>query len=378
MANKCTKIIAEIGRVLIGCTFVFSGFVKAVDPLGSAYKFHDYFATWGINWLEWTTLPASFGLSALEFALGVCLLFGVYRKLVSWLILLFMAFMTLLTLYLAIYNPVTDCGCFGDALVITNWQTFYKNVVLIAFSIIVFIYNQQLTRLCAKKWQKWICAFSCIFILGFSFYCYTFLPVLDFRPYKIGNNILELSAIPDDAESDVYETTLVYEKNGVKQKFSLNDYPKGDPEWKFVETTNTLIKKGYEPPIHYFIITTEDGEEITDVVLADTSYTFLLIAHKLTQAKDSHCERINWIFDYAAENNYRFLCLTASTSNEIEEWKSNTGAEYPFCITDGTTLKTIIRSNPGLVLLKDAKVIGKWPHTRLPKRSDLTKLMDKQ
>ncbi|MDR1683137.1 MAG: DoxX family protein [Candidatus Symbiothrix sp.] len=374
MANKFKKIIVEIARILLGCTFVFSGFVKAVDPLGGAYKFHDYFAAWGIDWLDFLSLPASFGLSALEFTLGICLLLGVYRIIVSWFILAFMAFMTLLALYLAIYNPVTDCGCFGDALVITNWQTFYKNLILIALAIIVFVWNKKITRFVPKKIQKWATTCIILFILGVSYYCYTHLPILDFRPYKIGNNIRELMEIPDDAEQDVYETALIYEKNGVQQKFSLTDYPKNDTAWKFVETINTLIKKGYEPPIHDFTITTENGDEITDVVLNDTSCTFLLIAHKLEKANDSHIDKINNIYDWANDNNYRFLCLTASTADEIEAWRTSTGAEYPFCITDDVTLKTIIRSNPGLVLIKDAVVIDKWPNSCLPMEKEINSL----
>ncbi|GHU73372.1 hypothetical protein FACS189413_17690 [Bacteroidia bacterium] len=374
MVNKFKKIVVEIVRILLGCTFVFSGFVKAVDPLGSSYKFHDYFEAWSMNWLDFISLPASFGLSALEFVLGVCVLTGVYRKITAWLVLLFMCVMTPLTLYLAIFNPVTDCGCFGDAWVITNWQTFFKNAVLVTAAVFLLIWNQHLTKIFYDRRNIWIAGGTAVFILGISLYCYLYLPILDFRPYKVGNNIRELMEIPGDAEADVYEIHLIYEKDGVQQKFSLENYPKGDSTWTFVETVNTLIKKGYEPPIHDFTITTEDGDEITDEVLNDTSYTFLLIAHKLTKASDSHIEQINELYDYALQNKFRFLCLTASTPGEIEAWRTGAGAEYPFCITDDTTLKTIIRSNPGLMLIKDATIIKKWPDKRLPPEKEINLL----
>jgi uncharacterized membrane protein YphA (DoxX/SURF4 family) len=368
---KSKKIVVEICRILIGLVFIFSGFVKAVDPLGSAYKFHDYFAAWGMTFFDFAALPASFFLSALEFTLGVCLLAGVYRKIVSGLVLLFMSFMTLLTLYLAIFNPVTDCGCFGDALIITNWQTFFKNLVLITAAILVFLWRKEMTRLFSRKSRSIVVVFTAIFISGVSFYCYTYLPILDFRPYKIGNNISELMQIPEGAATDVYETTLVYEKDGVSQAFSMENYPKGDSGWTFVETINTLITKGYEPPIHDFTITTEDGDDITDELLTDDTYTFLLIAHKLEEANDAYIDKINTLYDYARQNEYRFICLTASLPQPINEWRESTGAEYPFGTMDDIALKTIIRSNPGLVLLHKACVVNKWPDNRIPEEKEL-------
>ena len=369
---KYKKIAVEISRVFIGCVFLFSGFVKAVDPWGFAYKFHDYFAAWGVHFLDFFALPASFFLSALEFTLGLCLLAGVYRKIVSLLVLLFMCFMTPLTLYLAIFNPVTDCGCFGDAWVITNWQTFYKNIVLIIAATIVFLWHKQLTPLYSRKTHFWVATFTAVFILSLSVYCFLNLPVLDFRPYKIGNNILEGMSIPEGAETDVYETIFIYEKDGVQQPFSLDNYPKGDSGWTFVETINTLIQKGYEPPVHDFAITTEEGDDRTDEVLNDDGYTFLLIAHKLEKASDAHIDRINELYDYARKHDYRFICLTASLPESIDEWRKSTGAEYPFCTMDDVTLKTIIRSNPGLMLIKKATIVNKWSNRQLPDEADLS------
>jgi uncharacterized membrane protein YphA (DoxX/SURF4 family) len=364
------KIIVEISRILLGVVFVFSGFVKAIDPLGSAYKISDYFSAWGLQFLDFLALPGSFFQSTLEFVLGVFLLAGIYRKITSILVLMVMCFMTPLTLYLAIVNPITDCGCFGDALVITNWQTFYKNIVLLAAAVIAFLWHKQMSFLLSKKLRSPVLWFTFLFIIGLSCYCYTYLPVLDFRPYKIGNNISEGMAIPEDAETDVYEITFIYEKEGVKQEFTIDNYPKEDSGWTFVDTKSNLIRKGYEPSIHNFTITTEQGHDITDEILTDDNYTFLLIAHKLEEACDSNIDKINEIYDYAKQNGYNFICLTASLPSQIKEWKENTGAEYPFCTMDDVTLKTIIRSNPGLMLIKKGTIINKWPDRKIPKKID--------
>jgi uncharacterized membrane protein YphA (DoxX/SURF4 family) len=371
--GKYKKIIVEICRVILGIIFIFSGFVKAVDPWGSAYKIQEYLSSFGLSGLEFSALPASFIQSALEFSLGVFLLAGVYRKITGFLVLLVMCFMTPLTLYLAIANPVTDCGCFGDALVISNWQTFFKNIFLLAFSFIVFFGHKRMTFLFSKKSRSLVALYTVLFILDVSFHCYLNLPVLDFRPYKIGNNINELMEIPPDAEPDVYETTLIYEKEGVQQKFTIENYPR-DAGWTYVETINTLVKKGYEPPIHDFTITNEDGDDITGEILSDKRYTFLLIAHKLEDADDSHIDKINEMYDYARQHGYCFLCLTSSLPPQIKEWKESTGAEYPFYTTDDITLKTIIRSNPGLVLIKDAVIINKWAGREIPEEELLSPL----
>jgi hypothetical protein len=279
--------------------------------------------------------------------------------------------MTVLTLYLAIFNPVADCGCFGDALVISNWQTFYKNVILIIAAFLILLWNKQLTRLYSRKHRSWVVSFTCVFILSISVYCFLFMPILDFRPYKIGNSIPEMMRIPEGASRDAYKTTLIYEKGGIEQEFSIENYPKPGSGWTFVESINVLIEKGYEPPIRDFVIRTETDDDITDEVLTDGGYSFLLISNKLEKADDAKIANINSVYDYAVEHGYRFLCLTASLHHHINEWKESTGAEYPFCFTDDITLKTIVRSNPGLMLLKDGVIINKWPYRCIPSEIDL-------
>ncbi|MDR1437379.1 MAG: DoxX family protein [Candidatus Symbiothrix sp.] len=374
--EQTKKITVEFCRAFLGLVFVFSGFVKAVDPLGSAYKNQDYLSAFGLNLFDFSALPLAFIQIAVEFAMGVCLLLGIFRRFHSILFLAFMCVMTPLTLYLALENPVTDCGCFGDALIITNWQTFYKNIFLLAAALVVFFGYRQITSFYSRKSKFPVFFFAYAFILGVSFYCYTFLPILDFRPYKIGAHIPELMSIPEGAPEDEFETALVYSKDGAEREFSIKDYPKGDSSWMYVDTRVKLIKKGYEPPIHDFVITTGEGDDITEDVLANPSYTFLLIAHKLEKATDLRIDRINEIYDYSLRNNYGFYCLTSSSPDKIKEWKENTGAEYPVCTMDDIALKTIIRSNPGLLLMKEGQIINKWPDLRIPDESALEKPLE--
>jgi len=177
--------------------------------------------------------------------------------------------------------------------------------------------------------------------------------------------------IPEGAEQPVFDTKLIYSKNGIQRDFTIDNYPKDDTTWTFVDAKTITIKKGYEPPIHNFSITTEEGNDITDAVLADSDYTFLLVAHRLEEASDNNVDKINNIYDYSKKYGYHFYTLTSSLPVEIAEWTKNTGAEYPFASMDDITLKTIIRSNPGLVLLKDGTIVNKWPNTALPKLMDV-------
>lgn len=373
--EKIKKIAVEVSRVLIGLVFIFSGFVKAVDPLGSAYKYQDYFVAWGLDWLSFFALPMSFVLSTLEFLLGVCILLAVYRRISTILVFLFMLFMTPFTLYIAIANPVSDCGCFGDALVISNWETFFKNIVLLAAAISLFLWYKKMYAFFSYKMYWLLVLFSTSFILAVSFYCHQNLPILDFRPYKIGKSIPEGMKIPEGATPDKDITTFIYEKDGVQQEFSLEDAPMSDSTWVFVDARNRVVK-GYQPPINNFNIVNSLGDDITEEVLQHSGYTFLLIAHKLEKAEESNVDRINEIYDYSRQYGYAFYCLTGSAAEAIAEWVDNTGADYPICTTDEITLKTIIRSNPGLLLIKEGVIYNKWHNNNIPENDELDQPLD--
>lgn len=370
MVNLC--------RFVLGGTFIFSGFVKAIDPLGSFYKIQDYLVAFGMG--EWFPFYAmlffAILLSAIEFCIGIFLFMGIRRRLASSLALLLMCVMTPLTLYLAIADPVSDCGCFGDAVVLTNWQTFGKNVFLLFAAIVVFRERKQLIRFVTLKVEWMVSLYTILYIFVLSFGCLKDLPILDFRPYRIGINIVEGMEVPEGAEPSIFETRFVLEKDGNRQEFGLEDYP--DSTWTFIEARTILKKKGYEPPIHDFsLLEVETGEDITERVLSDDGYTFLLIAHRIEEADDSNIDLVNEVYDYCVEYGYTFYGVTSSSEEEIEYWCDRTGAEYPFCQMDDITLKTIIRSNPGLLLLKHGTILNKWSNNRLPDEYDLTDSLDK-
>ena len=350
---------------MLAAVFIFSGYVKAIDPLGTQYKLHDYAEAAGLSALapDWLTLSGSITLSAVEFCLGIFLLFAIQRRLTTRLTLIFIAVMTLVTLWLYIANPIEDCGCFGDALKLTNGQTLLKNLLLLACAIVVAWWPLKMVRFISESNQWIVINYTIIFIIGSSLWSLYTLPPFDFRPYHLGANISKGMEIPEGAPQPKFETTFIMEKDGQRQEFTLDDYP--DSTWTFIDSKTVQTEKGYVPPIHDFSIVLHE-EDITEQILEDPGYTFLLCSPHLENADDSNFGDIDQIYEYAEEHDYPFYCLTASTDEAINRWIELTGAEYPFYTTDETTLKTVIRSNPGLVLLKAGTIIGKWSHNDLP------------
>ena len=373
--SKIKNHILLIARIIFGLVFLFSGFVKAVDPLGTEYKISDYLEAFSLTPLDFLAFPSALILIATEFTIGFNILFNVHLKATTLIASIFMLIMTPVTLYLALANPISDCGCFGDAIVMTNWQTFYKNVVLCIILIIIAILKDN-TRPWLSNWGAWIVTLLPILIsFGISIYCYNLLPILDFRPYKKGNNIIEGMSIPEDAPLDKYETTFFYEKNGVEKAFTLDNYPAEDSTWTFVRQESKLIEQGYVPPIHDFSIVTEDGD-ITDIILEDAGYTLLIISHKVEKASTKNIKCIKSTIANAKKAGANVIWLTSSYTDEIDNFKAKYGINDTFGATDDITLKTIVRSNPGLVLIKDANIIEKWHHNSLPTKDELNQLIN--
>lgn len=365
--HRIIGIVTTVCRFVLAVVFIFSGFVKAIDPLGTQYKIQDYLDAFGWTdvFPDFIPVLASVLLGMLEFCLGVYLFFGIRRIIAPRAVVALMAVMTPLTFWLALDNPVSDCGCFGDAVVLSNWETFWKNVVLLAMSVVVLKWRKRLFPLVTTRFDWLIALYGFVYILCMTIYCYRELPVFDFRPYYVGADIRKGMEIPEGEELSKLETLFVMQKDGVKKEFTLDNYP--DSTWTFVDTRTVVKEQGYEPPIHDFsMINYEDGEDMTEQVLADKNYTFLLVAHQLGLADDSKIDLINELYDYSLEYGYAFYCLTSSSDEDIEEWRANTGAEYSFCLMDNITLKTMVRSNPGLILLKEGKVIRKWSVNNLP------------
>lgn len=360
-------VITTVCRFVLAVVFIFSGFVKAIDPLGTQYKIQDYLDAFGWTGIfpEFVPFIASALLGMLEFCLGVYLFFGIRRIIAPRAVVAVMAIMTPLTFWLAWNNPVSDCGCFGDAVVLTNWETFGKNLVLLAMSLVVLKWRRRIFPLVTTRFDWLIALYGFLYILCMTVYCYRHLPVFDFRPYYVGADIRQGMSIPAGEEPTEFETRFVLQKDGVEKEFTLENYP--DSTWTFVDSKTVVKKQGYEPPIHDFsMIRYDDGEDITEQVLADEGYTFLLVAHQLGQANQSRMDLINELYDYCLEYGYAFYCLTSSSDEDILKWQEDTGAEYPFCLMDNITLKTMVRFNPGLMLLKKGTVLGKWSIIDIP------------
>ena len=368
------RYIRLLSRILLGIVFIFSGFVKAVDPLGSAYKFSDYFNAFKLGFLEFSALPLGLFLSAFELILGITLILGYRRKIVYVVLLWFMGFFTLLTLILAIFNPVSDCGCFGDALVLTNWQTFLKNVVLMVFVLLLYFQRREEPE-GGHPYGEW--AVVTVLFVGaswFSFWNYQHLPMLDFRPYDVGTVIRQEMEIPGDAPVDEYETTLVYRNRttGENSDFGMDDYPRDTTRWEFVSSESRLVKKGFEPPIHDFAIMDEYGTDLVDQILSDPGYTLLMVAYDLDRSNEGALIRaVEWAQMEILASDFSFYGVTASPSGEAQATASLLELGYAFFAADDIMLKTIIRSNPGFLLIHNGTIIGKWGFRDFPSIEEL-------
>lgn len=370
------NIIKHISRILLGAVFVFSGYVKAVDPLGVVYKFVDYFSAFGMPWLEVIALPLAVLLTILELGVGLMLISNVMMRHASWLVAMFMAVFTPLTLYLALqeliagHEMVHDCGCFGDAWVISNWETFFKNLVLLIPTVIVFIKRDSFVSAFNAKTDSIIVAGFMIAGLWINIHSYRHLPPHDFRPYKIGASIPEGMLIPEGAPKAQFDTYLYYSKDGKTEEFTLENYPQ-DTSWTFVDSKSVQTAKGYEPPIHDFSIVSDEDGDITDAVLSDTSYSVLIVAYDLEKTSYRHLTQIDELYAYCSESGLGFRALTSSTEDEMVRFRDETGAKYPFYGTDPITLKTVIRANPGILLLKEGIIVNKWHANDLPSLEEL-------
>jgi uncharacterized membrane protein YphA (DoxX/SURF4 family) len=360
------RILVWLSRYLLALTFILSGFVKGVDPLGSAYKFGDYFSAFGLSFMEPIAVPLAFILCAAELFIGLLLLFKVRNVFASWGAFVFMIIFTPLTFVLAIFNPVSDCGCFGDAIILTNWETFFKNIPLLGASILLLVYRKKLEKPFTLVNDIVLASFLLIASFFPSFYGYYNLPLMDFRPYSIGTNIQEAMAFPADAPTDEYKTLLYYEKDGVVKEFTQDNFPWQDTTWKYVDSKSILLKKGYTPSISNFVLTDFEGWEYTDSILNYKGYYILAVSYRLSASNTHSFAKLNELYFKAKELGIGFACITASPPSDIDQFISNTGVAFPFLLADEIMLKTTIRANPGIILLHNGTIIGKWHYSNLP------------
>lgn len=366
------KTIVKICRILVGLLFIFSGFVKADDPLGFTYKLLEYFDRDALNltWLNGTALYFSFFIPVLEMILGMMILIGARKKITLLLLVLMTLFFTFLTWYTAHYNKVLECGCFGDAIPMTAWQSFYKNIGLLVLIFFLIVGNKHITPAMKPLGEN---AVMILFIVGcifFTSYCYNYLPVLDFRPYKPGTDIKkDMVGTPDVLK---YFYILKNKKTGVDKEFEK--FPEGwKDDWDYVNSRTVTVKKGVEPKIKDFSINTLGGDNYTDSILTHPDYSLLLISSSISDAAKSpdFILKINALAGSCNFNHIKFICLTASSTQDIDNYKRTFSPPYLFYNTDETVLRTMIRSNPGLMLLKDGIVIHDWHYHSIPSYGSL-------
>ncbi len=358
--SLASRVLYLVSRLLVGATFVFSGYVKAIDPLGTTYKIQDYLEVMHLGWFSGLALVASFALITAEFLAGMLLITNVKFKFGLWLSTLLMLAMTPLTLWIALKNPVTDCGCFGDAIILSNWATFWKNIVLDIFILLMWILQRTHHRNWLTSLPSWFVAITYSLItIGMGIHSLNNLPFIDFRPYKIGNDILEGMELPEGAQRYQYATTFIYSKDGVEQEFELQDAPYNDSTWTFVEQRTELIVKGEEPPIHDFSIITPDGDDLTYDILYREGRTYLVVMYDLHKTKVKYLDQVQQIYNQAQAEGAEFLVLTAS-SDMIDDFRQQHNLPYQFALTDPIQLKTMVRANPGVVVLEGAKVVDKF------------------
>ena len=377
------RIVNIIARIIIGSVFIFSGFVKGIDPMGSTYKFLGYFTAFGSDFLNPLALPLALLLSVSEFLIGVSILLGWKHKTGAWLALLFIGFFTVLTFVLALTNPVTDCGCFGDAVIMTNWQTFLKSIILAPFVVFIFLCKNKQKSVYGSL-KEWLLVFSFAFLFGMlELYNLRHEPILDFRPYRVGTYIPDATIIPEGAPMDEYHTYLYYKKDCKIEEFTDENFPWQDTSWTFVDSKHVLIKKGYEPPIHDFNMTATDGSDMTEMILNNSGFTFLLISKDISQADPEALIAANNIAMNCQSGGCAFYCITSSLQPDIDRVSAEINPVFEFLTADQITLKTILRSNPGLMLLKDGTIMAKWHANDFPEVTDinknfLAKILDKQ
>lgn len=357
-------LFVKVCQAIIGLTFVLSGIVKCIDPIGTSIKLHDYFAVLSLSWLNDWTIFLAWCLCLVEFLIGLNILFGRNLKLFSLLAAIFMIGFTPLTLYLALANPVSDCGCFGDAIVLTNWQTFWKNVVLLIAAVVICLYNGKCYKPTRGDFFTIITYWELTIAVVLCFIGTNRLPLIDFRPFRPGVKIpLAMGVSEYDEFFSEISYVCVYEKEGVKKEFPLDQIPAEEEGWEFIETkeiaSDGTVVKSELPEIKDFFLFDENSIDLTEDVLIDPNYSFLLISPNLATADEQYLDKIENIYEYSMENDYNFYCVTLNDSVQVNGWKYRTGAEYDFLYSDATILETMIRSNPGLMLLKEGTILWK-------------------
>lgn len=358
--------VLVFSRYLLAIVFTFSGFVKGIDPWGTAYKLIEYFTAFHLEIFNNFALPFAVILCVLELYIGLLLLFDVKQKLAVWGVFLFMAGFTPLTLVLAITNPISDCGCFGDAIKLSNWGTFYKNILFFAAAAFLFFNRRGLKT--GITFFKENATAIILLIIAFlpSIHGIRHQPLIDFRPFHVGANLLEYTSIPEDAPHDVYKTVLYYQKDGVVKEFDETNYPWNDSTWTFVDSKSYLVKNGYTPPISNFTLYSEDGQNFTDSVLRSRGNLLLIVVPNIKYLSETAAKKFQLLQKQAFTKGIKIYGLTSVAGNELANLENKHGLFFTWLQADEVMLKTIVRSHPGALFLYDGTIIGKWHWRDIP------------
>jgi len=366
-------MLLSIARLLVGILFIISGAIKANDPVGFGYKLKEYFEVFGMEWLVPTALPLAILLVIAEMLLGLALLVGYMPKFTSLMILLMIVFFTFLTFYSAYFNKVTDCGCFGDALKLTPWESFWKDIVLLVLIGYIFWKRKEIKPLMSERGQAATMSLGAIAFVALPLVTYSLAPVIDFRPFKEGANIPKDMTIPPGAPMDSIESIFIYTKGGTDQEFDINHIPEEGSGWTYKDRKDKVIRKGYEPKIHGFTIETTGGDDYTEDFLQAPKILFV-VSLSLPQAREAAMEELEGIARWAEANNTKIIGLTASTADEIAAAKKQNTLPFEWYLVDGTILKTMTRANPGLMYLRQGVVKKHWHARNLPSAEELTEV----
>ncbi|MBL7471578.1 BT_3928 family protein [Robertkochia sediminum] len=353
------KILTQTTRTLVGLIFILSGLIKMNDPVGFSFKLDEYFGPDVLNleFLQPWALAFAVLLVILEVLLGVALLLGYKKNLTLWSLLGMIVFFTFLTFYSAWFNKVTDCGCFGDAIKLTPWESFTKDVVLLVLILILFAGKRYITPVFHNNVTSGAMLAVLFACFGFSYYVMEHLPAVDFRPYHTGANIIEGMSIPEGAPEPVYEYAWKFKIDGQEKIFKTQGaYPEVDGEFVAVETKE--IQKGYEPPIHDFTME-KDGEDHISFFMEEPKL-MVVVTRVAEKAIPESYEAVKAKIDEAKAKGYTVIGLSASSPEATETLNSVSGWELDFYFCDLTTLKTIVRSNPGILTLEKGTISGKY------------------
>lgn len=363
------KYILWLFRIIVGVLFIFSGLIKANDPLGLSYKMNEFFEVWGTTWAMKYSLALSVAMIGFEIIAGIAVLIGAAYRVFSFLLLLLTAFFTFLTAYVYLTDKIKECGCFGDCIKISNAETFWKDVVLLILVLILFVFRKKIKPVFSGYPTTAIMILTVFFAFGVQWWTLEHLPFYDCLPYKLGTNIYQKTQIPPGAIPDQYETIMIYEKDGKQQEFTMDNYPWQDTTWKFVDSKSKLVKKGNaEPEIKDFVLNDENMNDQTQNILTAQGYTFLLFVKDPVKARTDNMDRLRHLMQKANELNIPFYVLSSGSKEATESFREkNKLFPADYLTLDGTASKTAMRANPGLMILKDGVIIEKVSFRDYPK-----------